>query len=271
MFSNDYKYEMIKKFNLTESVINSPKHYKIPNFVFKTKNEINNQCQYHHPTNSLFKLQLKTYPYLLIDKSSNLNKCAKTNYSENKKKNIFKLLTNVQREKIDLLINRAYHKINNEIREYNKSVSIPKKKVKFKLQSMPYITKELIIDHVMGQVQKYLPDRNRNKTSTFYDYDDYSKDKLYKQFIWSHNFMEEKKMDEYKKRYRIKYIDGKNKIVENKLIKEKHKRDKDLPNIFKIKTEMFFSSQKNKTYSLDKNLNKSNKTHQIMNLKINNK
>ena len=83
--------------------------------------------------------------------------------------------------------------------------------------------------------------------------------------------MEEKKMDEYKKRYRIKFIDGKNKIVENKLIKEKHIKDKDLPNIFKIKTEMFFSSRKDKTYSLDKNLNKSKKTHQIMNLKIINK
>ena len=37
MFSNDLKNEMKKKFNLTESIINSSKHYKIPRFVFKAK------------------------------------------------------------------------------------------------------------------------------------------------------------------------------------------------------------------------------------------
>ena len=37
MFSNDLKNVIKKKFNLTESIINSSKHYKIPRFVFKAK------------------------------------------------------------------------------------------------------------------------------------------------------------------------------------------------------------------------------------------
>ena len=37
MFSNDLKNEMKTKFNLTESLINSSRHYKIPRFVFKAK------------------------------------------------------------------------------------------------------------------------------------------------------------------------------------------------------------------------------------------
>ena len=74
MFSNDYKNEMIKKFNLTESLINSSKHYKIPKFVFKARNGINEQCKYHYPTNSLFKLQVKSHPDLLMDKTSQLSK-----------------------------------------------------------------------------------------------------------------------------------------------------------------------------------------------------
>ena len=78
MFSNLYKNEMIKKFNLSESLVNSSKHYKIPKFVFKSRNNINNQCQYHHPPNSLFKLQLKSHPELLLDQASRLNKFYKT-------------------------------------------------------------------------------------------------------------------------------------------------------------------------------------------------
>jgi hypothetical protein len=264
MFSNDYKAEMIQKFNLTESMINSPKHYKIPNFVYKTKNAIDNQCEYHHPPNSLFKLQLQSHPDLLMDKS-NIHKYIKTNYSDNKKKNIRNLLTKVQREKVDLLIKRAYHDINNKIREYNKSVSLPKNRVKLRLKLMPLITKEKIIDHVMGQVQKYLPSRNKTSSFDFYG-NDYSSNKrnLYKQFIWSHNFMEEKKMEDYQKRYKIKYITNtKNEIIDNNFMKKKPVKDKDIPTVLKINSEMFFSTQKFRSFHLNKNSNKLNKTHQL--------
>ena len=264
MFSNDYKTEMIKKFNLTKSIINSSRHYKIPKFVFKTRNEINDQCQYHHPTNYLFKLQAQSQPTLLLDKSSQLNKLLKSQYSENKKKKIYNLMSKIQREKIDLLINRAYEQINNNIRKYNKSVSYPKRKERLKLQPLPLITKELIIDHVMRQVEKYLPYQNKNiKTNPLEDNErddnnDNHKEKLDKQFIWSHNFMEEKKFDDYRKRYRIKFLDTENKVKINKLKKNKTIKDKSLPEIMKIKTNIFFSSSKDKVDNSDKDSKKIN-------------
>ena len=264
MFSNDYKTEMIKKFNLTKSIINSSRHYKIPKFVFKTRNEINDQCQYHHPTNYLFKLQAQSQPTLLLDKSSQLNKLLKSQYSENKKKKIYNLMSKIQREKIDLLINRAYEQINNNIRKYNKSVSYPKRKERLKLQPLPLITKELIIDHVMGQVEKYLPYQNKNiKTNPLEDNErddnnDNHKEKLDKQFIWSHNFMEEKKFEDYKKRYRIKFIDTESKIKINKLKKNKTIKDKSLPEIMKIRTNLFFNSSKDKLDNSDKDFKKLN-------------
>ena len=264
MFSNDYKTEMIKKFNLTKSIINSSRHYKIPKFVFKTRNEINDQCQYHHPTNYLFKLQAQSQPTLLLDKSSQLNKLLKSQYSENKKKKIYNLMSKIQREKIDLLINRAYEQINNNIRKYNKSVSYPKRKERLKLQPLPLITKELIIDHVMRQVEKYLPYQNKNiKTNPLEDNErddnnDNHKEKLDKQFIWSHNFMEEKKFEDYKKRYRIKFIDTESKIKINKLKKNKTTKDKSLPEIMKIRTNLFFNSSKDKLDNSDKDSKKLN-------------
>ena len=270
MFSNGYKTEMIKKFNLTESLINSSKHYKIPKFVFESRNSINNQCQYHHPSNSLFKLQLQHQPTLLLDKSSILNKLTKTQYSEDKKKKIFNLMTKVQRQKIDLLINRAYQQINNSIRKYNKSISLPKNKDKIKLKSIPLINKELIIDHVIGQVQKYLPNKNI-KNNTFDcngndEDDDIFKRKLDKQFIWSHNFLEEKKMENYKKRYKIKFIDTDNKIIINKLKKNKPIKDRSIPAIMRIRTNMFFATTKNKDEKLaQKNIyNIYNRTNYMM-------
>ena len=264
MFSNDYKTEVIKKFNLTKSLINSTKHYKIPKFVFKTRNEINEQCTYHHPTNYLFKLQVQSQPTLLLDKSSQLNKLLKSQYSEKKKKKIFNLMTKIQREKIDLLINRAYEQINNNIRKYNKSVSYPKRNESLKLQPIPLITKELIIDHVMGQVEKYLPYQNKNMNTNSLDdnerddNNDNHKEKLDKQFIWSHNFMEEKKFDDYKKRYRIKFLDTENKIKINKLKKNKSIKDKSLPEIMRIKTNIFFNSTKDKVDNSDKDSKKIN-------------
>jgi hypothetical protein len=250
MFSNDYKNEMIKKFNLTESLINSSKHYKIPKFVFKARNGINEQCKYHHPTNSLFKLQIQSHPELLLDKTSQVSKLSKTHYSENKKKKINNLMKKIQREKIDLLINRAYQQINNNIRKYNKSVSYPKKQGRYILKAIPLVTREFIIEHVMGQVEKYLPYQKKNIFNNTFENNELNKykilynGKLNKQFIWSHNFMEEKKMDDYKKKYRIKFIKTENKTKNCKLKKERYIKDKSLPEIKRIRTNMFFSSQK---------------------------
>mgnify|MGYP006873146025 CR=1 FL=1 len=258
MFSNAYKQQAIKRFNLPESIINSPIHYKIPKFVFQNKNEVNNQCEFHHPSNSLFKLQIKTHPDLLLDKSSHLNKITKTQYSENKKRIIYNLLTKVQREKLDLLIDKAYQKINNNIRKYNKSISIPKNRRNLKLKPISLISKEFIIDHAMGQVQKYFHFNLKNKNNSFEfvdPSDNNNNSSRNRELVWSHNFIEDKKNDDYRKRYRIKYIDTEDRLYNN-LKKEKMKKDKSIPTITKIKNETFFSTQKSyKTYNLHKRLN----------------
>lgn len=253
MFSKVYRKEMIKRFNLTESIINSPVHYRIPNFVFKNKNDENNQCQFHHPSNSIFKLQLQSHPELLLDKSSSLNKYTRTNYSEKKRKKIYNLMTKVQREKIDYLINKAYQKINNNIREYNKSISSPKSNKKLILKKTPLVTKEFIIDHVMSQVEKYLPNiKNRNNNSELPDNNESNNNlSKTKHIIWSHNFMEEKKNEEYQKNYRIKYIDTET----NFLKKEKIIKDKTIPEVIKIHTETSFPSLKVESYRNNRYLN----------------
>ena len=58
----------------------------------------------------------------------------------------------IQREKIDLLINRACQKINNKIWKYNKSVSYPKNQERFILKTITLSTREFIIEHIMGQI-----------------------------------------------------------------------------------------------------------------------
>ena len=135
------------------------------------------------------------------------------------------------------------------------------------MKLMPLITKERIIDHVMGQVQKYLPKKNKTTGFDFYGNNySLSSSKLHKQFIWSHNFLEEKKIEDYKKKYRIKYMNTKNKIIENtKHIKNKliKKEDKDIPSIMKIKTEMFFSTHKNQKFKLNKSSNKLHKRYHL--------
>lgn len=260
MFSNAYKKQAIKRYNLPESIINSSIHYKIPKFVFQNKNEVNNQCEFHHPSDSLFKLQIKTHPDLLLDKLSHLNKITKTQYSENKKRIIYNLLSKVQREKLDLLIDKAYQKINNNIRKYNKSISIPKNRRNLKLKPISLISKEFIIDHAMGQVQKYFHFNLKGKNNSFEfpesnEFNNNYNSSRNRQLVWSHNFIEDKKNDEYRKRYRIKYIDTEDKIYDNRR-KEKMIKDRSIPNITKIKNETLYSTQKNyKTYTINKRLN----------------
>ena len=56
--------------------------------------------------------------------------------------------------------------------------------------------------------------------------------------------MEEKKIEDYRKRYKIKFINTEMKIKNYSLKKKKPLIDKELPEIMKIKTEMFFAIPK---------------------------
>lgn len=207
MFSNDLKNEMKKKFNLTDSIINSSKHYKIPNFVFKSKSEKLHNKAY----TPLFKNKVISLRGFIKDKSTELKNISKTQYFERKRDNINKMLWNIQKEKIDLLINRAYHKINDNIREYNKNLCFPRRENKSQLDYLSLIQKQKIINHVMNKAHKYLPFINKkyefikygNKKSNTNLKDEEMKNR---QLYWSRNFLQQKKLEEYKKIYKIKYI-----------------------------------------------------------------
>ena len=153
MISNDLKNELKKKFNLTDSIINSSKHYNIPKFVIQTKSIKYNKHKYYN----IYKTQVVSLKNYLNDKTLELNNLSKTKYLGYKRENIYKLLTTIQREKIDLLINRAYHRINNNIRKYNKGLIISKEQKESKLDFLPLVHKQEIIEHVMNKAEKYLP------------------------------------------------------------------------------------------------------------------
>ena len=239
MFSKEIKDEMAKKFHLTESIINSSKHYSIPKFIYKSRNKVNNH--FKNPSNTIFQLQLERNPEILLNKHpSSISKISRTYYSENKRKNILKLMTKIQREKIDLLINRAYQKMNYNIRKYNKNI-YPKRNEGLKLKPIPFITKECIIDHVMEQVQKYIPSNSRiinNRTEMTRNNNNFNnKGILNKQVVWSLNYLEDKKMNDYKKMYKLKYLAQDYEAVKDKLKKRKIKKDKSIPLIKRIKID----------------------------------
>lgn len=207
MFSNDLKNEMKKKFNLSDSIINSSRHYKIPRFVYRAKS-IKHQKKNFNFFGKNKIVPLRNY---LNDKSVELNKLSRTQYFERKRENMNKLLSQIQREKIDLLINRAYHNINDNIREYNTSISIPKREYKMKLDYLPLVQKEIIIDHVMNRTQKYLPLINKKYEFMKYGNKEHKpkindEEKKNRQLHWSRNFLEQKKLEEYRKIYKVKYL-----------------------------------------------------------------
>ena len=255
MFSDEYKQKIMKKYNITESQINSSIHYKIPDFVFQTKFNQNNQCRFHHPEDTIFKFEVKNNPDLVLDKKSFPKIKTSTQYEIKKKQQIYNTLNKIQREKIDLLINRAYEQINDEIRNYNNNVKNRKR-----LKILPLVTKEQITEHILNEVNKYLTYSYDNKDKIVYLDNkkklENNKSNLInnKQYIWSHDFMEQKKNNEYKKLYSIKYIDTTR--VDKNIILSRNKKKifSDIPSVIKIEKITDF---KNKTsVSIGKNKKK---------------
>ena len=61
------------------------------------------------------------------------------------------ILKKIQSDKVDFLINRAYNKINDNIRIYNKKISLPRNQPEIKLGFLPLVQRQTIIDHVMNK------------------------------------------------------------------------------------------------------------------------
>ena len=230
MFSNDLKNEMKKKFNLSDSIINSSKHYKIPKFVFKSKIV----KPHNRDFDQIFKNKIISLRNFLNHKSIELQNISKTQYCERKRENMNKLLFNLQKEKIDLLINRAYYKYNDNIREYNTNVIIPRREHKIQLGFLPAVQRNIIIDHVMNKTQKYLPLINKKYDFMKYGYKqkkqrELDEEKKNKQMMWSYNFLQQKKLEDYEKIYVIKYLNTEQLIKNDKYKDEYIQKDFDSP------------------------------------------
>ena len=220
MFSNDLKNVIKKKFNLTESIINSSKHYKIPRFVFKAKS-VKPPNKYNFYMNHKI-ITLRKY---LNEKSEEIKKLSKTQYFERKREKMTKLLSKIQRDKIDLLINKAYENFNDNIREYNNSLSLSQRENKIRLDFLPLVQKQIIVDHVMTKTHKYLPLINKKYEFLKYGYKqvkqkDFDEEKKNRQMKWSCNFLERKKLEDYYKIYKIKYLDSEEEQVQNTKYKD---------------------------------------------------
>ena len=250
MFSNDLKNVMKKKFNLADSIINSSRHYKIPKFVDKTKS----LKLYNKHFNSLMKSRIVPLRSYLNSKSIEINNLSKTQYFERKRENMNRLLSKIQRDKIDLLINSAYNKINDNIREYNTSLSIPKNEHKIQLDYLPMIQREIIINHIMNKTQKYLPLINKKYEFLKYGYKEVKQkildeERKNRQMLWSNNFIQKKKLEEYEKIYRIKYLNTEQQTINDKFKDELTQKDFDHPK----KNKKHLSISKNRTHSSIKN------------------
>ena len=252
---------MKKKFNLTESIINSSKHYKIPRFVFKAKS-VKPPNKYNFFMNHKI-ITLRKY---LNEKSEEIKKLSKTQYFERKREKMTKLLSKIQRDKIDLLINKAYENFNDNIREYNNSLSLSQRENKIRLDFLPLVQKQIIVDHVMNRTQKYLPLINKKYEFMKYGYKEvkqknFDEEKKNKQINWSHNFIQQKKLEDFQKIYRIKYLNTEQTTTKDKFKDELTQKDFDYPKSNKKQTLI----SKNRTLSSIKN-NQTINSSQISNL-----
>ena len=203
MLSKELRRRFLQKFDIEESNINRPIHYKIPEntgincyFIYNNLNE-----------------------QKLNQKISNISRNS-TKYSNSKEKKIGKIKNIIERNKIDILFSKTYDKINNK----NNYTIIPKRK----LETISKHKKEIIKDDITNKNNYY---NFLFKKKPYRNNDNYF---LNKQYAWSKTFLDQKKIKAYKNIYKIKYIDilpsFHKKIYEN----HKYKRDKTIPKILKL-------------------------------------
>ena len=226
MISKELRRKIFLKFDIEESNINRPIHYKIPDNTGKNTYLIYNTLDEQRLNNKISKI------------SAN-----KTYYEIKTEKNIRQIKNNIKRSKIDFLFNKTYDKIFNKIninsnylikkRNIEEMSSFSKEKMKNDLEN-----KNIFINHSLFKKKYY-----RNNDNYFFN----------KQYNWSKTLLEQKKIKNYKKIYKIKYIDTLPSI--NKKIYENHKyqRDKTIPKIIKLNSSIN-KSKKRKILNLKRNI-----------------
>ena len=207
MNSNNNKFNLLIATLLTKSVINYPIHY---NPEKKTKS-IDHKI-----------LLMGNY-----SNKSNKTKNSISEYAKNKSKNKICLLKRLQRNKIDIFINKAFDKNNNNIRDYNYKNS--NKKI-MELKEISNLNRELIKDNILVKYNNFLGNKHYYTKSPIKDN---------KQYIWSNKFLQEKQLKDYRRIYSLKYL----KVDESYNFKKIKNSLKIVKNIIGDK------SKKNKTFT----------------------
>lgn len=221
MISKELRKKIFLKYNIEESNINRPIHYKIPDNIGVNYYLINNNLDEQRLNKKISKI-LKN----------------KTNYTINKENNIKKIKNRILNNKIDILFNKTYDTINNKIIIYP-NYYIQKRKcdkilVFSKGKMKDDIAKKSNVYNFLFKKKIY-----RNRDNYFLD----------KQYTWSKELLDQKKLKNYEALYKIKYIDTipsfHNKIYEN----HKYIRDRTIPKIIKInsnsKKYILFNKKRN--------------------------
>jgi len=224
MISKELQKQIYQRYNIEESLINRPIHYSIPKNIGV------------HPYLILNNLK-ENYFKKLVSKAK-----TKLTYSRNKERIINKTISNIQRNKVDLLFNKTYDKINNKLRIYIKNINslAPKKR----LEKLSDFTKEKYIDDITNKRNFYndLFNKNKKRIQDYYFFD--------KQNTWSNNYLEQKQINNYKNLYTIKYMDTL--PFFQKKIYNDHKCEKDetIPVIIKVSEPVNSDKNKNKCRSI---------------------
>ena len=235
MISKELRKIISKKYNIEESLVNRPIHYKIPENIGLHPFFLKNNSKERN-----FKR--------LINKINANNK----KYSKDKEKTITQMKNNIKRNKVDLLFNKTYEKVNNNFR-ISDTNSVPKKK----LETLSIFSKEKIKDEITKKCNFYnklLHSSNqRNKDNYF----------LEKQYTWSNTLLEQKDINKYKNFYTIKYVDTAPFFPRKIYNFQKYKKDESIPSIIKlnnpIKSLLFnkkLNIAKSQKYVAAKNKNK---------------
>ena len=207
MLLKDLESKILKKYNLSTSCINRPVHFRIPEIYL---------------TNLL-----NQKPYLLSNSKQKILSSSKNTFSFRNNDTIKReritafQKKKLQKEKLDLLINKTYDKINNKIRMRNSFFPTNKET---KIGYLSKYSKDKIKDDLIEKSYLMYPNLKTIEKSN-----------LNKQYEWSNNFLEQLKMQEYKKLYSLKYIKfyySNNNV--NRLKNKNNKNEISMPNIPKI-------------------------------------
>lgn len=218
MISKDLRKQIYQRYNVEELLINRPIHYSIPKSI-----GIHPYLIVNNPKEDYFKK--------IISKAK-----TKLTFSRNKEKIINKAKSNIQRNKVDILFNKTYDKINNNLRLYTKNI-IPKKR----LETLSDFTKEIYIDDIASKSNFYndLFNKSKKRIQDNYFFD--------KQKNWSNKYLEQKQINKYKNLYTIRYIDTLPFFPKKIYYRHKYEKDGTIPVIIKLNEPI--NSEQNKSRS----------------------